>query len=68
MRRIHWLAIGVALTALLSAAALAPAKGIKISQSSDIFLADGGAADQGTAECGGKRAVAGGFFTESSGE
>jgi hypothetical protein len=64
MRRIHWLAIGVALTALLSAAALAPAKGIKISERSDDFTA--APLGEGEADCGGKRAVSGGFFGELS--
>jgi hypothetical protein len=62
MRRIHWLAIGVALTALLSAAALAPAKGIKISERSEDFTVDPLGEDE--ADCGGKRAVSGGFFGE----
>jgi hypothetical protein len=64
MRRVHWLAIGVALTALLSAAALAPAKGIKISQQSEEFTAAPLGEDE--ADCGNKRAVAGGFFGEFS--
>jgi hypothetical protein len=62
MRRIHWLVLGVALTALLSVAALAPAKGIKISERLQDFTVDPVGADK--ADCGGKRAVAGGFFGE----
>jgi hypothetical protein len=62
MRRTHWLGIAVALTALLSAAALAPAKGIKISERSDDFTVDPLGEDE--ADCGGKRAVSGGFFGE----
>jgi len=62
MRRTRWLVLGVALTALLSAAALAPAKGIKISERSDDFTVDPLGEDE--ADCGGKRAVSGGFFGE----
>jgi hypothetical protein len=60
MRRIHWLVLGIVLTALLSAAAIAPAKGIKISERSDDFTAAPLGEDE--ADCGGKRAVSGGFF------
>jgi hypothetical protein len=52
----------VALTALLSAAALASAKEIKISERSADFTVDPVGAEK--ADCGGKRAVAGGFFGE----
>ncbi len=62
MRRIHWLVVGLVLTAGLSVAALAPAKGIKISERSDDFTVT--TPGEGQAECGGKRAVAGGFFGE----
>ena len=62
MPRIGWLMVGVVLTAALSVAALAPAKGIKISERSDDFtLAPLG---EGEADCGAKRAVSGGFFGE----
>jgi hypothetical protein len=62
MRRTRWLVLGIAVTALLSAAALAPAKGIKISQDSEDFTVAPVGEDE--ADCGGKRAVAGGFFGE----
>jgi hypothetical protein len=62
MRRTYWLVLGIALTALLSVAALAPAKGIKISERSEDFTVSPLGEDE--ADCGGKRAVAGGFFGE----
>jgi hypothetical protein len=62
MRRTRWLVLGIAVTALLSAAALAPAKGIKISQDAENFTVDPIGEDE--ADCGGKRAVSGGFFGE----
>jgi hypothetical protein len=62
MRRTYWLVLGIALTALLSAAALAPAKGIKISERSEDFTVT--TPDEDEADCGAKRAVAGGFFGE----
>lgn len=62
MRRIHWLVLGVALTAALSATAIAMAKGIKISERSDDFTV--APLGEGEADCAGKRAVAGGFFGE----
>jgi hypothetical protein len=65
MRRTRWLALGIVVTVLLSAAALAPAKGIKISERSEDFTVDELAEDE--ADCGGKRAVAGGFFGELTG-
>jgi hypothetical protein len=52
----------VALTALLSATALGSAKGIKVSERSEDFTVDPIGANK--ADCGGKRAVAGGFFGE----
>jgi hypothetical protein len=62
MRRTYWIVIGIALTAVLSAAALAPAKGIKISERSEDFTVEPLGDDE--ANCGAKRAVAGGFFGE----
>jgi hypothetical protein len=64
MRRTRWLVLGIVITALLSAAALAPAKGIKISQDSEDFTVGAGAVGGDEADCGGKRAVSGGFFGE----
>jgi hypothetical protein len=54
--------IGIALTAVLLAAAIAPAKGIKISERSEDFTVNPLGEDE--ADCGGKRAVSGGFFGE----
>jgi hypothetical protein len=62
MRRYRWIVLGVALTAALSVAAVAAAKGIKISERSEDFSADPLAEEE--ADCGGKRALAGGFFGE----
>jgi hypothetical protein len=62
MRRTRWLVLGIVLTGLLSAAALAPAKGIRISERSEDFAVTTVGEDE--ADCGGKRAVAGGFFGE----
>jgi hypothetical protein len=62
MHRTRWLVLGIVVTALLSAAALAPAKGIKISQRSDDFTA--APVGEGEADCGAKRAISGGFFGE----
>ena len=60
MRKLRWIVLGVALTALLSVAGIAAGKGIKISERSVAFTVDPFA--QETADCGGKRAVSGGFF------
>ena len=62
MRRYRWMVVGIVLTAGLPVAAMAAAKGIKISERSDDFtLAPLG---EGEADCGAKRAVSGGFFGE----
>jgi hypothetical protein len=63
MRRIRWLVVGIALTALLSATALAATKGIKISQRAEDFTATS-EVDEELVDCGEKRAVSGGFFGE----
>jgi hypothetical protein len=60
MRRYRWMVLGVVLTAALSVAAIAAAKGIKISERSEDFTVAPFGDDE--ADCGGKRAVAGGFF------
>jgi hypothetical protein len=53
------IAVGLALTAMLSVAAVAAAKGIKISEQSDDFTLE--PMGESEADCGGKRAVSGGF-------
>jgi hypothetical protein len=62
MRQVRWIGLAVALAVTLSVAAIAAAKGIKISERSDDFTLE--PLGEGEADCGAKRAVAGGFFGE----
>jgi hypothetical protein len=62
MRKLGWVTAAVVFTTVLSVGAIAAAKGIKISERSEDFTADPLAEE--TADCAGKRAVAGGFFGE----
>jgi hypothetical protein len=63
MRKRSWLVLGVVLLAALSVVAIATAKGVKISEQSEDFTVDE-VSDQQAADCGNKRAVAGGFFAQ----
>jgi hypothetical protein len=62
-RKRSWMVLGVVSLAALSVAAIATGKSVKISERSEDFTVDE-VSDQREADCGSKRAVAGGFFAQ----